>query len=86
MAFSHLKIVGVVRRRDLYASGSELFVHIGVGDYRNFTVGQRKLQHFSDQILIPLIVRIYRNGGISQQSFRPGVAISTYFPSSPTIG
>ena len=72
VASSHLEIVGVMCRCDLYASGSELFVYIGIRDHRNLTVCQRKLQHLSDKILIALIFRINRNGGIPQKGFRTG--------------
>ena len=59
-------------RRDLYAAGSELFVYICIGDNRNLTVRQRKLQHLSDQILIALVIRIDCHSGITQQSLRTG--------------
>ncbi len=41
--FSHLKVVGVVSRCDLYTAGTKFLIHIGVRYYRNLPVCQRKL-------------------------------------------
>ena len=72
VALSHLKIVRIMSRRDLYAAGTKLFVYICVRDNRDLTVRQRKLQHFSDQILITLVIRIDCHCGITKQSLRTG--------------
>ena len=72
MAFSYLKVVRVVCRCDFYASGSELFVYVSICDNRDFTVGQRKFQHFSYDVGVSLILRVDSYGGISKQSFRTG--------------
>ena len=66
MALSYLKIVRVMCRSNLYTSGSEFFVYIGIRNYRNFPVCHWKLEHFSNDILITLILRIYCNRSISK--------------------
>ena len=73
-------------RCDLYTSCSEFFVYIFIGDHRNLSVCERKLQHLADEILVALIFRIYGNSSITQQVSGRVVAISTKRPSSPTIG
>ena len=72
VATTNLEIVRVMCRGDLYASGTELLVYIGVSDNRNLTVGQRKFEHLADKILVAIIIRIYCNCGIAEQSLRTG--------------
>ena len=72
MSLADFKIVRVMCRCDLYASGSEFFIYIRICDHRDLTVGQRQLQHLADQILISFIFRIDCNGGISEQRLRTG--------------
>ena len=72
VTFSNLKVVRVMGRCDLHASCSKFFIHILVCHNRNFTVCERQLQHFSNQILISLVIRIYRYCSISQKCFRTG--------------
>ena len=72
MAFSYLKIVRVVCRCNFNASGSELFVYVSICDNRDFTVGQRKFQHFSYNISVSFILRIDSYGSIAEQSLRTG--------------
>ena len=67
---SNLKVVRVMGRCDLYTSCSEFFVYIFIGDHRNLSVCERKLQHLADEILVALIFRIYGNSSITQQGFR----------------
>ena len=38
---AHVVVVEVMRGRDLHATGAEFGVHVVVGDYRNFAVGER---------------------------------------------
>ena len=59
-------------RCDLYAAGSEFLVNILVGNHRDLAVRQRKLQHFSDQVLVTLVIRVDRHGGIAEQCLRTG--------------
>ena len=59
VTFSNLEVVGVMSRGDLYAAGSELFVYIEIADHRDLAVGEGELQHFSDEVLITLVIRVY---------------------------
>ena len=70
MASSHLKVIRIMGRGDLHAARAEFFIHIFVCNHRNLPIRQRKLQHFSDQILIALISGIHRDRRIAQHRFR----------------
>ena len=59
VALTYHEVVGVVRRGDLNNAGTELHVNIVVGDYRYLAVGQRELNHFADDVLVALVVRVY---------------------------
>ena len=72
MALADLEVVGVVRRCDLDAAGTELHVDVLVRDHRDLPVGQRELKHFPDNVLVPLIVRVHGHGGIAEQGLRAG--------------
>ena len=70
MAFSHFKVIGVVCRCDLHASGTKLLVYIFICHNRNFPVSERQLQHFSNQVFVSLILRIDSNSRITQERLR----------------
>ena len=70
VTFSDFKVVRVMCRCDLNRTCSEFFVYIFIGDHRNLSVCERKLQHLADEILVALIFRIYGNSSITQQGFR----------------
>ena len=72
VSLSYLKVIGVVGWCDLYAAGSELFIHIGICNNRYFPVCKGKLQHLANQVLVPLIFRIDCHSSISKKSFRSG--------------
>ena len=59
-------------RSNLYTTGSEFLIHIGIRNHRNHSVRQRKMQLFSYDILISFILRIYSHRHISQECFRSG--------------
>ena len=59
VALANLKVIRVVRRGDLNNAGTELHVNIVVGDYRYLAVGQRELNHLTDDVLVALVVRVY---------------------------
>ena len=67
---SNLEVIRVMSRCNLYTSCSEFFVYIFIGDHRNLSVCERKLQHLADEIPVALIFRIYGNSSITQQGFR----------------
>ena len=72
MALANLKVIGVMGRGNLHASGSKLLIHIMIGNDRNLPSHQRKDQGLSDQILIPFILRVYCYRRITQKRLRPG--------------
>ena len=67
---SNLEVVRVMGRCNLYTSCSEFLVYIFIGNHRDFSVCERKLQHLADKIFVTLILRVYGNSSITQQSFR----------------
>ena len=72
MTLSDLKVVRVMGRRDLNHTGTEFHIYISVCHHRNFPVYNGKHQLLSDNILISVIIRIYRNSSITQHGFRSG--------------
>ena len=82
MTLADLKIVRVMCRRDLYATGTELFINIRICHNRDLAVYDWQDQCLSDQILITLILRIDCNSGIAKHRFRTGgrdLNISAFF-------
>ena len=67
---SHLKIIRIMRGSNLHTACPELLIDILIGNDRDLPVCKRKLQHFSDQMTVSFILRIYSNGSITQKSFR----------------
>ncbi len=63
----HLKVVGVVCRRDFYDAGSKFHIHIIVCHQRDFPVDNGQDQCLAHQILISLIFRVHRHCRIAQQ-------------------
>ena len=72
MAQANLKVIRVMRRGDLYHAGSEFHINIIVGDNRDFPADQRQSQCLAHQMPVSFILRIYRDGSISEHSFRAG--------------
>ena len=70
VTLSYLKVVRVMCRCNLHAARSELLIYVCIRNNRNFTVGERQLQHFSDQMLISLIIRVDCHRGIAKQRLR----------------
>ena len=70
MAAAHFKVVEVVCRRDLHAARAEFAVDVFVGDHGNFTVGERKLQRLSDQVLVAFVFRMNGDGLVAEERFR----------------
>ncbi len=68
--FADLVIVRIVRRSDLYRARSEFRFDIFVGDDRNFAVGQRQKNRFTDQICVAFVFRINRNRRVAEHRFR----------------
>ena len=72
VALAYFKVVGVVRGGNLNAARAEFHINVIVRNNGDFSVGQRKLQHFADDILVALVGRVYRNGGVAEQCFGAG--------------
>ena len=66
------EVVGVVRGRDLDAPRSEPDFHIVIGDNGDFPTHDRQNQRLADQMPGCLIIRVDRNGGITEHGFRAG--------------
>ena len=69
VAQSHLVVVGVMSRGDLYNAGSEVHFNILVGDDRYLSVGERQLHGLADNVLVSLVVRVNRNRRIAEKRF-----------------
>ena len=67
-----LKIVEVVRRRDLHRAGALLGVGVFVRDDRDGAADQRQDRVAADQVLVALVVRMHRDGGVAEHRLGPG--------------
>jgi len=72
VSFSYKEVVGIMGRSNLYTTGSEFLIHIGIRNHRNHSVRQRKMQLFSYDVLISFILRVYRYSCISKHGLRTG--------------
>ena len=70
VAFSNLKVIRVMCRRDLHGSGSEFFVYIIIRNNRNLFVYKRKQNRLAYNIFIPLVIRMYCDRGIPEHRLR----------------
>ena len=66
-----LKVVEVVRRRDLHRARAFFRIGVFVGDDRNAAADQRQDRGLADQMLQPLILRVNGNASIAEHRFRP---------------
>ena len=67
MAQSHLKVVRVVRGSNLNNAGSEICFNIIVRNNGDLTVNYRQNKGLAHKVLVALVIRVYRNGGIAEQ-------------------
>lgn len=72
VALADFIVVEVVSRGDLHAAGTELGVAVVVGDDRDAAADQRQFDELADQCLVAFVVRVDRNGCVTQQGFRTG--------------
>ena len=70
VSLSNLEVVRVMCRCDLYASGTKFFINILIGNNRDLSVCERKLQHFANNVFVTVIIRVYCNCSISKKCFR----------------
>ncbi len=66
VAAAHFVVVEVVRRGDLHATGAEFPVHVLVGDYRYFPVGQWQQHGAADEVRVAFVLRVNRHRGIAE--------------------
>ncbi len=71
MPFPHLKIIKIMRRRNLDRPRSVLRIRVFIRNDRNRPIRQRQLYQPPDNILIPFIFRIDRHRHISKNRLRP---------------
>ena len=72
MPESHLEVVGVVGRGDLYNAGSELNVDIVVGHDGNLFVHDGEDEVLADDVLVALILRVDCHGGVAEHGLGTG--------------
>ena len=66
VAQSRLKIVGIVRRRDLHRAGAELRLREFVGDDRNLALHQRQQNILAVQMRVALVFRVHGDGSVAE--------------------
>ena len=67
-----LRIVDIVRRSHLQASGTKVHLYVIILNHRDFPVDQRDQDFLSAQPVMALVVRIDADGGIGHDGFRTG--------------
>ena len=72
MPVADLIIILIMCGGNLQCAGPEFMIHIIIAYERDLPVYQGNDHHFPMQMLIPGIFRVHRNGGITQDGFRPG--------------
>ena len=70
--FADLKVVRVMRRRNLYNAGSLFHVRVLVADNRNRAVHNRQHCLSADQVLVTRVFGVDRKCGIAEHGFRTG--------------
>ena len=71
MALAHLKVIGVMGRRDFHNTGTKFHVHISVRNHGDLSVDNGQHQLFANDIFISFILRINCNCCVPQHSLRP---------------
>ena len=72
VAAADFEVVDIVRGRNFQSAGAELAIDVGVRDDGNFAIRERQMDHFADELLIALVLRVDGDSGIAQHRFRPG--------------
>ncbi len=68
---SNLKIVRIVRGRNLHRSGPKLAVHHLVRNNRDLALHQRQQHPLADQMRVALVLRMHRHCRIAEHRLRP---------------
>ena len=72
MAIAHLKIIGIMGRRNFYSAGTKFLFHILISNHRNNAVHDRQYQIFAHQMAVARIIRMHSHCRIAQHRFRTG--------------
>ncbi len=72
VALSNRIVIEIMRRGNLHAASAEGHIDVIVGNNRNDPSHQRQGNRLANQMLVTLIFRIHRHGGIAQHGFRAG--------------
>ena len=72
MALADGEVVGVMGRRHLDATGTELGLDVLISHDRNLTPHQRQGQGLAHQGAVALITGVHRHTGIAEHRFRAG--------------
>ena len=72
VALADLKVVEVVRRRDLHAARAEFAVDVFVGDDGNLVVGQGELQHLAHERFVALVFGMHGHGLVAKERLGTG--------------
>ena len=70
VAAADLEVVRVVAGRDLQRAGAELGLDVVVGDDRQLAPDERQDRRLPDQVLVALVVRVHRDGGVGEHRLR----------------
>ncbi len=71
VAAADLEVVGVMPRRDLQRTGTELRLHIVVGDDRQASPNERQDREPPDQVRVALVVGVHGDSHVTQHRLRP---------------
>ena len=71
VAAADLKVVWVVRGRDLQRAGTEVGLDVIVADDLQFALGQRQFNALADQLFEALVARIDCDGAVAEHRLRP---------------
>lgn len=72
VALADLEVVRIVGGRHLDGAGAELGIDVLVGDDRDGAVGQRQLDELADEVLVPLVLRVDGDGGVTEHRLGTG--------------
>ena len=72
VAQAHLVVVEIMGRGDLHAPGTELRVHVFVGNDRDFAIGQGQADRLADDVPVALVLGVHGNRAVAEQRLGPG--------------
>ena len=66
VALAHRPVVRVVRGRGLHAAGTELPVHVPVGEDGDLAVDERQFHRLAHEVLEALVLRVHRHARVAE--------------------